>query len=159
MSQCWQGPHQRVGRAHLVMTAAHSSGRDEQMFGTLSVPSASIRATNSILWGAARDDSRYLSMNEFGCQRRQPTVMSFRPAVFDRHVPARDIAGFRQALAKRGQELCILTRRPGVEEPEHRHRRLLRASSERPCDRRAGDKRDKLAPFHVWMAPAWQEKM
>ena len=25
--------------------------------------------------------------------------------------------------------------------------------------RRAGDKHDELAAFHVWMAPAWQEKM
>ena len=64
------------------------------MFGTSSVPSASIRATNSILWGVARDDSRYLSMNEFGCQRRQPIIMTFRPAVFDRHILALDITSF-----------------------------------------------------------------
>ena len=23
----------------------------------------------------------------------------------------------------------------------------------------AADERDEFAPFHVWMAPAWQEKM
>ena len=35
---------------------------------------------------------------------------------------------------------------------------LLRAGRQRP--RRGGaDKRDELAPLHVWMAPAWQEKM
>jgi hypothetical protein len=44
-------------------------------------------------------------------------------------------------------------------EPDHRHRRLLRARRERPRDRRAADKRDELAALHVWMAPAWQEKM
>jgi hypothetical protein len=25
--------------------------------------------------------------------------------------------------------------------------------------RRAAEQRDELAPLHVWMAPAWQEKM
>jgi hypothetical protein len=25
--------------------------------------------------------------------------------------------------------------------------------------RRAAEQRDELAPFHVWMAPGWQEKM
>jgi hypothetical protein len=28
---------------------------------------------------------------------------------------------------------------------------------ERPRSRRAAEQRDELAPFHVWMAPAWQE--
>src|SRR5262249_4024576 len=35
--------------------------------------------------------------------------------------------------------------------------RLLRARRERPRRRRAAEQRDELAPFHVWMAPAWQE--
>src|SRR5262249_48243609 len=30
---------------------------------------------------------------------------------------------------------------------------------ERPGGCRAAEQRDELAPFHVWMAPAWQEKM
>src|SRR5262249_3503545 len=34
---------------------------------------------------------------------------------------------------------------------------LLRAPRERPRRRRAADERDERAPFHVWMAPAWQE--
>jgi len=32
------------------------------------------------------------------------------------------------------------------------------ARCERPR-RRAAEERDERAPFHVWMAPAWQEKM
>src|SRR5215469_12321399 len=28
-----------------------------------------------------------------------------------------------------------------------------------PPRRRAAEQRDELTPFHVWMAPAWQEKM
>jgi hypothetical protein len=35
----------------------------------------------------------------------------------------------------------------------------LRARCERPRGRRAAENRDELAAFHVWMAPAWQEKM
>ena len=43
--------------------------------------------------------------------------------------------------------------------PNHRHRRLLRARRERPRDRRTAEQGDERAPFHVWMAPALQEKM
>ena len=39
------------------------------------------------------------------------------------------------------------------------HRRLLRERRERPRDGRAAEQRDELAAFHVWMAPAWQEKI
>jgi hypothetical protein len=38
-------------------------------------------------------------------------------------------------------------------------RALLRARREWPRRRRAAEQTDELAPFHVWMAPAWQEKM
>jgi len=34
-----------------------------------------------------------------------------------------------------------------VEEPNHWHRRLLRARGERPSGRRAAEERDELAPF------------
>ena len=33
------------------------------------------------------------------------------------------------------------------------------ACRKRPRGRRAAEQRDELASFHVWMAPAWQEKM
>jgi hypothetical protein len=36
---------------------------------------------------------------------------------------------------------------------------LLPPRHHRPRRRCAAEKRDELAPFHVWMAPAWQEKM
>jgi len=35
----------------------------------------------------------------------------------------------------------------------------LRPHRERPSGRRAAEQGDELAPLHVWMAPAWQEKM
>ena len=46
-------------------------------------------------------------------------------------------------------------RRLGAEE---RDARLLRTRRER-SRRRASEERDEVAAFHVWMAPAWQEKM
>ena len=39
--------------------------------------------------------------DQIGRQRRQPIESAVRPAIFDRHVLALDIAGFAQALAKR----------------------------------------------------------
>jgi hypothetical protein len=37
--------------------------------------------------------------------------------------------------------------RCAMEEPDHRHRRLLRARRERPRHRRSAEPRDELAPF------------
>jgi hypothetical protein len=50
-------------------------------------------------------------------------------------------------------------RRRAAEEPDHRHRRVLRLRHERPRRRCTAEQRDELAALHVWMAPAWQEKM
>src|SRR5262245_24290788 len=52
-----------------------------------------------------------------------------------------------QALAEGGQELHVCARRPGAEEPDHRHRRLLRTRGERRR-RRAADQGADLAPPH-----------
>jgi len=95
---------------------------------------------------AVRGNHGHLAANQIGCQCRQSIAVPFRPAVFDRHVPALDIAGFHQALAKRGQEVCILFGRPCVQEADHRHRWLLRACRERPRGRRATEQRDERAP-------------
>jgi hypothetical protein len=52
------------------------------------------------------------------------------PAVFDRHVLAFDVARFAQALAECGSpETRARLGRAAAEEPNHRHRRLLRAGS------------------------------
>ena len=86
--------------------------------------------------------------NQIGRQCRQPIDLILRPAVYDRQVLALDIAGLLQALAKCAQTVRDRVRRCGVEEPDHRHRRLLRARRERPRSRRAAEKRDELAPLH-----------
>ena len=89
------------------------------------------------------------------CRRTRSAASSGRrshllgPAVFERHVLALDIAGLFQALAKGAQALGDRLRRSGLEEADHRHRRLLRARRERPRGRRAAEQRDELAPFYL----------
>ena len=39
-------------------------------------------------------------VDQFGRKRRQPIVMTLRPAVFDRDILALDIAGFLEALVE-----------------------------------------------------------
>src|SRR5207247_744760 len=68
-----------------------------------------------------------------------------RPAVFDRDVLALDIAGLLQATVKLPQTVRVHVRRCGVEEPDHRHHRLLRAHRERPRRGCAAEKSDELA--------------
>ena len=72
-----------------------------------------------------------------GYRHWQPIVLIFREAVFDGHVLALDIAGFFEAPMERGDKMWVIAGRPGVEEPDHWHRRLLRTRRERPHDRRA----------------------
>src|SRR5262249_11360604 len=52
-----------------------------------------------------------------------------------------------QAFSQRRDEVNAFARRSGMQKPDHRHRRLLRAHRERPC-RSAAEQRDELAPLH-----------
>ena len=57
----------------------------------------------------------------------QPPVLAVgRPAVFDRHGLAFDEANFPQPLVKRSRYGGVYAGRLAVEEPNHRHRWLLR---------------------------------
>ena len=47
--------------------------------------------------------------------------------------------------------------RETAEISDYRHGLPLPLRRERPRRRRAAEKGDELATFHVWMAPAWQE--
>src|SRR5262249_25449039 len=67
--------------------------------------------------------------------------------ILDRHILALDIAGFFQALMESGYAARERPRRRAVEEPDHRHRRLLGARHQRPGGH-AAEKRDELAPPH-----------
>jgi hypothetical protein len=63
--------------------------------------------------------------------------VTLRPMVFDRDVLALDVASFANALLKCGPEVLVLFGRAEIHETDHRHRRLLRARSERPRHRTA----------------------
>jgi hypothetical protein len=97
---------------------------------------------------------RRISLGAVGSSRRT------RKAPFDYDVLTLNKARFFQTFTESGHELRRVAGRPGVEEPHHRHRQLLlRARRERPS-RCAAEERDEIATAaHVWMAPAWQEKM
>jgi hypothetical protein len=56
---------------------------------------------------------------------------------FDCHVPAIDVAGFAQPFLESGDEMSESGGGPAVEEPNHRHSRLLRARRQRPRCRTA----------------------
>src|SRR5215813_326186 len=95
-----------------------------------------------------RSDHRHLPAYQIGREVGQSVGLVLRPAILDRHILALDVAGFTKALAECGQISCTIDRRRAAEEPDHRHRRLLRARRERPRSRRAAEQRDNLAPPH-----------
>jgi hypothetical protein len=55
-----------------------------------------------------------------------------------------------------GREVPGILRRPGVEIPDHWHRRLLRPRRQRPRGCRAAEQRDELAPFHQQFLPCFE---
>ena len=61
--------------------------------------------------------------------------------------PRRSRASFRP-LRNAATRCAAVAGRRAAEEPDHRHRRLLRARRERPRGRRAAEQRDELAPLH-----------
>jgi hypothetical protein len=95
-----------------------------------------------------RDDDGDATTDQIRRQFRQLTVFIVRPAVFDRHVLAFDIAGFVQTLAERGNEGGKRLCRAGDEEADNRQRWLLRTRPQRPRGRPAAKQSDELAPFH-----------
>ena len=94
-----------------------------------------------------RENCGHLTMNQIGRQSGQ--LLAFIPgeAIFDRDVLTLGKTCVFQTLTDCGQEVRGVAGRPGGEEPDHWHRRLLRARRERPRDRRAAEQRDALAAF------------
>src|SRR5262249_53860848 len=98
--------------------------------------------------GTGRRDYLHLAMNQIGYQCRQSVVLPLRPPPFDRYVAALNVTGFAQPLAKCGDGPRVATLGPtGVDKPDHRQRRLLRARRERPCGY-AAEQRNELAALH-----------
>ena len=85
--------------------------------------------------GVVRGDHCHLTAYQIGCEVGQSIVLVLRPAILDRHVPALDVAGLAQALAECGHKVCSVSRRRAAEEPDHRHRWLLRTRRARPRER------------------------
>src|SRR5262249_2194975 len=77
-----------------------------------------------------------------------------RPAEFDCHVPALDIAHLAQTSPERGHLWHVVFRRFTIEEPDHRYRGPLSERGDRPR-RRTAEQRDELAaPDHSITSPA-----
>jgi hypothetical protein len=57
--------------------------------------------------GSAGCDHCYAAADEIGGKRRQPIGLALRPAVFNRHVLALDIAGFLKSLEKRNGDVLV----------------------------------------------------
>src|SRR6516164_5197071 len=76
-------------------------------------------------------------------------IAAFRPYALFQPIPKRceSCPVFRIVLGEGGQHADVSSLVG-----------LLRVRPERPR-RRAAEQRDERAAFHVWMAPAWQEKM
>ena len=85
--------------------------------------------------------------DQVGRQLRQPGALPVPPAIFDQNIAALDIAGFSEPFAEAGDESRVCFGRARMEQPNHRHRRLLRARRERPSRCRAAE-RDELAALH-----------
>src|SRR5258708_214111 len=98
--------------------------------------------------GALRSNYCYLTADEIGRKCQQPVILACGPAVFDPDVLALDISAVGQTLPECRDNRRIVAKRPAVEEPDHRHRRLLPARRERPCHGCTAKKRDELAPPH-----------
>src|SRR5262249_6303340 len=92
-----------------------------------------------------RNDYGHLAANQIGRQRRQSVQLTFRPAVLHCDVAALEIAGFVEASPDRVERAGFTI--GAAEQPDHRHRPLLRSRGERPR-RRAAEQRDELAAFH-----------
>jgi hypothetical protein len=82
---------------------------------------------------------------------QQATVISLRPAVFDRHIAAFDKASVIQSLSNDSDQECIGRPRTAAQDTDNR-KLLLRARRERPRRRRAAEKRDELATDHQMTA-------
>src|SRR5205823_10567101 len=93
-----------------------------------------------------RGDHGNLSACELGSQPGQALVLIIAVAIVDHHVAAFDVALLGQTLSKNPDER--LRQPAGGKKGHHWTGGLLPARRERPCRRRAAEKRDELAAYH-----------
>src|SRR5262249_6533051 len=84
---------------------------------------------------------------KFGCHRRQSIKPAVGPSELEDDILALGETVFSQAPAKAFHQIGVGARRSPTHEPDHRHRRLLRAPCEPPC-RRAAEQGNELTPPH-----------
>ena len=95
---------------------------------------------------AGRRDYSHATLYQVRHHRRQAIIMALQPVVLDYDILTLGITSFAEPLAECGY--TVRSRgRPTVDEADHWHRRLLRASSERHGGS-AADERDKFASLH-----------
>src|SRR5215471_6393105 len=101
------------------------------------------------------DDHAHLTTNQIGRQSRQAIVLALSPTVFDRHIPAFDIAGFLQAPLE-GDETTgnVVGLRGSDAEIAYDGHRLLAASGNRPCDGGTAEQDRNVAPPHSMTSSA-----
>jgi len=93
-----------------------------------------------------RSDHRHLTAYQVSCEVGQPIILILRPAILDRHILAFDVPAFADALPECGHKTCSVGGRRAAEELDYRHRRLLRARSQRPRGSRAAECDQQLPP-------------
>src|SRR5689334_20816439 len=87
-------------------------------------------------------------VDQIGGKSWEAIVLVFCEAVFDRDIVPFRVAGLAQAAAKSLSEIGSVILAQACQKSDHRHRRLLRPSYDRPR-RRAAEQRDELAaPDH-----------
>src|SRR5262249_47449914 len=91
-----------------------------------------------------RNNHGHAAANQVGGLCWQSFETTLGPAIFDRHVAALDIAGFVETLPDGVKSAGFAVR--AAEQPDHRHRRLLRPRRHRPRRCRAAEQRDEVAP-------------
>jgi hypothetical protein len=87
--------------------------------------------------GVGRGDHRHTTAHQFSHQFRQAIELALQPMVLDRHLLALDVAAFTKPFAERGDRARCGIGRPAADEPDHRHRPLLRPRHHRPRRRAA----------------------
>src|SRR5262249_54908571 len=86
-----------------------------------------------------------LPADEIGGQCSKPTVISLRPAVFDRHAAAFDKTGVIQPLSNDSDQECIGRPRTAAQDTDNR--KLLLCARREGQRSRAANQRDELATF------------
>ncbi len=90
-----------------------------------------------------------LAANQISRQLWQPIDLILGEAIDDCHVLTLNVARLFEPLAKSEQTVRERVRRCRVEEPDHRHRRLLSVRRDWPRRRCAADRLDEITPSHA----------